>query len=62
MKTCLLKGVRKKMKTKDQDNELSRRDFIQQTAAIGAGIILVGSSDLFAETKQGRATNMNIKS
>lgn len=50
------------MKTKDQDKELSRREFIQQTAAIGAGIMLAGSSDLFAETKQGRATNMNLKS
>src|SRR5512139_1735278 len=62
IKTCLLKGVRKKMKTKDQDKQLSRRDFIQQTAAIGAGIMLAGSSDLFAETKQGSETNMNMKS
>ncbi|MBA4372331.1 MAG: NAD(P)-dependent alcohol dehydrogenase [Thermodesulfovibrio sp.] len=50
------------MKTNDQDKELSRREFIQQTAAIGAGIMFASSSDLFAETKQGRATNMNIKS
>jgi hypothetical protein len=50
------------MKTKDQDKNLSRREFIQQTAAVGASIMLVSPSQLFAETSQLGGTNMNIKS
>ncbi len=49
------------MKTKDQDKELSRRKFIQQTAVVGAGIMFAGPSDLFAAAKDGRDTNMNVK-
>jgi uncharacterized zinc-type alcohol dehydrogenase-like protein len=49
------------MEMKDHDKQLSRREFIQQTAAVGAGIMLASPSHLFAETDQGRGTNMNIK-
>jgi len=47
---------------KDYDKQLSRRKFIQQTAALGVGIMLTNPSQLFAETNQTRGTNMNIKS
>jgi alcohol dehydrogenase (NADP+)/uncharacterized zinc-type alcohol dehydrogenase-like protein len=47
---------------KDHDKQVSRREFIQQSAAIGAGIMLASTPQLFAETNQGRGTNMNIKS
>jgi len=50
------------MEMEDHDKQLSRREFIQQTAAVGAGIMLAGSSQLFAETDQGGGRNMNIKS
>ncbi len=33
------------------DNKNSRRNFIQQSALLGAGVMLAGSSQLFAETK-----------
>jgi len=47
---------------KEHDKPLSRREFIQQTATVGAGIMLASTSQLFAETNQGRGDNMNIKS
>jgi uncharacterized zinc-type alcohol dehydrogenase-like protein len=47
---------------KDHDKQVSRRDFIQQTAAVGAGIMLASPSRLFAEINQGKGMNMNIKS
>jgi len=47
---------------KDYNKQLSRRKFIQQTAALGAGIMLVSPSQLFADTNQTRGKNMNIKS
>ena len=47
---------------KDYNKQLSRRKFFQQTAALGAGIMLASPSQLFAETNQTRGKNMNIKS
>jgi len=52
----------KVIEMKDYDKQLSRRKFIQQTAALGAGIMLTSPSQLFAETNQTRGKNMNIKS
>ena len=47
---------------REHDKQVSRREFIQQTATIGVGIMLAGTSQLFAETNQGKGTSMNIKS
>ena len=35
----------------DRDRQLSRREFIQQIAMVGAGIMLTDSSQLFAKNK-----------
>lgn len=45
-----------------KDKELSRREFIQNSAAIGAGLMFTGPSPLFAASNSGKETNMNIKS
>lgn len=44
------------------DKDISRRKFIQNSAAIGAGLLLTGPSQLFAATGSAKKTNMNIKS
>jgi alcohol dehydrogenase (NADP+)/uncharacterized zinc-type alcohol dehydrogenase-like protein len=45
-----------------QDRDLSRREFIQNSAAVGAGLMLAGSAPLFAAIGSAKETNMNIKS
>lgn len=47
---------------KEQDKQLSRRAFIQQSTAVGAGILLAGPADLFAAIPQEKGAKMNIKS
>jgi hypothetical protein len=37
----------------NQSNNNSRRDFLRQSAVLGAGAVLAGSSDLFAEQSPG---------
>ncbi len=37
----------------NQSNDNSRRDFLRQSAVLGAGAVLTGSSDLFAEKSSG---------
>jgi uncharacterized zinc-type alcohol dehydrogenase-like protein len=44
------------------DKDLTRRKFIQNSAAIGAGLMLIGPSQLFAAVNSTKATNVNIKS
>jgi len=44
------------------DNDLTRRQFIQNSAAIGAGLMLTGPSQLLAAVGSSKETNMNIKS
>jgi len=44
------------------DKDLTRREFIQNSAAIGAGLMLIGPSQLFAAVNSTKETNMNIKS
>ena len=46
---------------KDHDNELSRREFIQQTAVVGGSIILASPTQLFASSAQEKGVSMNIK-
>jgi hypothetical protein len=43
-----------------QENN-SRRKFIQQTALLSAGIMLGGSSELFAKNKNLKKTKNNMK-
>jgi len=50
------------MEMTDHDKQLSRRESIQQTAAVGAGIMVTSPSQLFAETNEAKGTNMKIKS
>jgi uncharacterized zinc-type alcohol dehydrogenase-like protein len=45
-----------------QDYGLSRREFIQNSAALGAGLMLAGTSPLFAAISSAKATTINIKS
>jgi hypothetical protein len=37
----------------NQSNNNSRRDFLRQSAVLGAGAVLAGSSNLFAEKSSG---------
>jgi uncharacterized zinc-type alcohol dehydrogenase-like protein len=37
----------------NQSNNNSRRDFLRQSAALGAGAVLAGSRNLFAEKSSG---------
>jgi alcohol dehydrogenase (NADP+) len=53
-------GRRKEMT--DRDRQLSRREFIQQSAMVGAGIMLANASQLFAKTSEKKGATMNIKS
>lgn len=45
----------------DKD-DLSRREFIRHSAALGAGLMFTGSSPLFAAIDSAQEPNMNIKS
>jgi uncharacterized zinc-type alcohol dehydrogenase-like protein len=56
-----MNSVRRKEMT-DRDRQLSRREFIQQSAMVGAGIMLANSSQLFAKTNETKGSNMKIKS
>jgi uncharacterized zinc-type alcohol dehydrogenase-like protein len=47
--------------SQEQGNTLSRREFIQSSAALGAGVMLSGASPLFAAIDS-KEMNMNIKS
>jgi len=44
------------------DDDLSRREFIRHTAALGAGLLLTGSPQLLAAIGSQEATSSNIKS
>ena len=44
------------------DKDLTRREFIQNSAAISAGLMLIGPSQLFAAFNSTKETNVNIKS
>jgi uncharacterized zinc-type alcohol dehydrogenase-like protein len=46
----------------DPEKQLTRRDFIQTSAAVGAGLVLAGPSQLFADANRATGTNGNIKS
>lgn len=46
----------------EQGSRLSRREFMQNTAVAGAGLMLAGASPLFAAIDSARETTMNIKS
>jgi len=48
--------------SQEQGKNLSRREFIKTSAALGAGVMLTGSSPLFAAIDSTKVTNMNIKS
>lgn len=43
-------------------DDLTRREFIRQSAALGAGLMFTGSSQLFAAIDSAKEPNMNIKS
>jgi len=45
-----------------KDKDLTRRAFIQNSAAIGAGLMLTGPAQLFAASNSVKETSMNIKS
>ena len=44
------------------DDDLTRREFIRYSAALGAGLLFTGSPALLAATSSQKETNMNIKS
>jgi hypothetical protein len=39
---------------KEQDNNSSRRKFIQQSGVLGAGVMLAGTSNLFSQTNNSK--------
>jgi alcohol dehydrogenase (NADP+)/uncharacterized zinc-type alcohol dehydrogenase-like protein len=43
-------------------DDLTRREFLQHSAALGAGLLLTGSPQLFAEIGSPKETKMNIES
>jgi len=45
-----------------KDKNLTRREFIQNSAALGAGVLLTGSSPLFAAIDSTMEAKLNIKS
>lgn len=47
---------------KEQDNNTSRRKFIQQSGVLGAGVMLAGTSQLFSQTNKPNNMSNNIKS
>lgn len=47
---------------KENTNNTSRRKFIQQSGMLGAGVLLAGTSQLFAETNKSINMSNNIKS
>lgn len=47
---------------KENTNSTSRRKFIQQSGMLGAGVLLAGTSQLFAETNKSINMSNNIKS
>jgi uncharacterized zinc-type alcohol dehydrogenase-like protein len=47
---------------KEQDNNTSRRKFIQQSGVLGAGVMLAGTSNLFSQTNNLNNMSNNIKS
>lgn len=47
---------------KNQENNQSRRQFIQQASIAGAGILLASQFELFSQTNKSNIMNNNIKS
>lgn len=47
---------------KEQDNNTTRRKFIQQSGVLGAGVLLAGTSKLFSQSNKLNDMSKNIKS